>query len=112
MVPTLAVLCAFRKGRTLIRNVSHLRLKESNRIESLVCELRKIGARAEETESGLTVEGTGRLHGAAIETYNDHRIAMSFAVAGLAIPGIRIGNPECVGKSFPGFWHEIGRLTV
>jgi 3-phosphoshikimate 1-carboxyvinyltransferase len=109
MVPTLAVLGAVRPGRTTITNVSHLRIKESNRLAALTAELLKIGVRAEETDDGLVIEGD-RPHGAEIETYNDHRIAMSFAVLGLAIPGIRIKNERCVDKSFPGFWGELKKL--
>ncbi len=109
MVPTLAVLAALRPGRTIIRNVAHLRIKESNRLEALVTELAKTGIRAEETDDGLVITG-GTPRGAEIETYNDHRIAMSFAVLGLCVPGMRIRNPDCVGKSFPGFWEELGKL--
>lgn len=109
MVPTMAVLAALRPGRTFIRNVSHLRLKESNRLAALVTELAKTGVRAEELEDGLVIEG-GTPRGAEIETYNDHRIAMSFAVLGLVAPGMRIENPGCVGKSFPGFWTELDKL--
>ncbi|HOT47520.1 MAG TPA: 3-phosphoshikimate 1-carboxyvinyltransferase [Syntrophales bacterium] len=109
MVPTMAVLAALRPGRTFIRNVPHLRLKESNRLAALVSELSKTGIRAAELEDGLVVTG-GTPRGAEIETYNDHRIAMSFAVLGLAAPGMRIRNPGCVGKSFPGFWDELEKL--
>ncbi len=109
MVPTLAVLAAFRRGQSIITNVPHLRIKESDRIAALVNELRRIGVEAKETADGLIVAG-GKPHGACIETYNDHRIAMSFAIAGLATPGIRIGDRRCVGKSFPGFWDELSRL--
>jgi 3-phosphoshikimate 1-carboxyvinyltransferase len=109
MVPTLAVLGAARPGRTTITNVPHLRNKESDRLAALVTELRKVGVQAEETSDGLVLQG-GKPHGAAIETYNDHRIAMSFAVLGLAIPGIRIQNEDCVDKSFPGFWDELEKL--
>jgi 3-phosphoshikimate 1-carboxyvinyltransferase len=109
MVPTLAVLAAFRQGQSIITNVSHLRIKESDRIAALVNELKKIGVAAKETADGLIIAG-GKPHGACIETYNDHRIAMSFAMAGLAVPGIRIGDRNCVGKSFPGFWDELSRL--
>jgi 3-phosphoshikimate 1-carboxyvinyltransferase len=109
MVPTLAVLAALRPGRTVIRNVAHLRIKESNRLEALVTELTKTGIRAEETGDGLVITG-GTPRGAEIETYNDHRIAMSFAILGLAAPGMRIRNPDCVGKSFPGFWAELDKL--
>ncbi len=109
MVPTLAVLAAFRRGTTEIRRVAHLRIKESNRLAALVSELNRIGAKAREEEDGLVIEG-GNLHGAAIETYNDHRIAMSFAVAGLVVPGMTIKNPRCVDKSFPTFWDEFKKL--
>ena len=109
MVPTLAILAACRPGRTIITNVAHLRIKESNRLEALVRELTKTGIKAEETEDGLIIDG-GQPHGAEIDTYNDHRIAMSFAVLGLVVPGIKIKDPDCVKKSFPGFWEELGKL--
>ena len=109
MVPTLAVLAAFRQGRTSITNVSHLRLKESDRIAALVNELHRIGVNAKERDDGLVIEG-GKPHGAEIETYNDHRIAMSFAIAGLAVPKMKIQDKLCVGKSFPGFWDELKKL--
>jgi len=109
MVPTLAVLAACRPGRTIIKKVAHLRIKESNRLQALARELTKTGIRAEETEDGLKIEG-GRPHGAEIETYNDHRIAMSFAILGLAIPGIKSNAPDWVQKSFPGFWEELKKL--
>jgi 3-phosphoshikimate 1-carboxyvinyltransferase len=110
MAPTMAVLSAFRPGRTVISNCAHLRIKESDRISSLVTELNRIGVGARETPDGLVIDG-GRPRGAQIETYNDHRMAMSFAVAGLAAPGMRIANERCVNKSFPGFWDALGRLT-
>jgi len=112
MVPTLAVVSALRKGRTVIRNAAHLRHKESDRIGMMILELNRIGARAEETRDGMTIEGGGSLRGAEIETHRDHRIAMSMAVAGLVVPGIRIRDPDCVGKSFPGFWAEFNKLYV
>lgn len=109
MVPTLAVLSAFRKGLTTITNVSHLRIKESDRIAALVNELNRIGVIAKEQDDGLYIIG-GKPHGADIETYNDHRIAMSFAIAGLVIPGMKIKDRLCVRKSFPGFWNELKKL--
>jgi 3-phosphoshikimate 1-carboxyvinyltransferase len=109
MVPTIAVLSAFCKGTTKIDRVAHLRIKESNRLAALVTELNKIGATAREEGDSLMISG-GELHGAKIDTYNDHRIAMSFAVAGLIVPGITIQNPRCVDKSFPGFWDELKKL--
>jgi len=111
MVPSLAILAAFREGVTVIKNVSHLRLKESNRLEALVNELNRTGIDAEESADGLIIRG-GVPHGAEIETYNDHRIAMSFAVAGLLAPGIKIKDKKCVGKSFPAFWDEFEKLYI
>jgi len=109
MVPTLAILAAFRKGRTLITNVAHLRIKESNRLVAMVKELNRIGIEAEELPDGLMVEG-GRPAAASIHTYNDHRIAMSFAIAGLLIRGIEISDKKCVNKSFPEFWKELKKI--
>ena len=109
MVPTAAVLAAFRHGVTDFSRVAHLRIKESNRLAALVAELGKMGIAAREEEDRLIVTG-GQPRGAAIQTYNDHRIAMSFAVAGLAVPGMTIENPHCVDKSFPSFWEVFGQL--
>ncbi|MBN1662399.1 MAG: 3-phosphoshikimate 1-carboxyvinyltransferase [Deltaproteobacteria bacterium] len=109
MVPTLAVLAAFRKGQTVITDSAHLRIKESDRLTAVVSELCRVGIAAEETADGMIIQG-GIPHGAVIETYSDHRIAMSFAVAGLVAPGIEIADRECVGKSFPGFWDELKKL--
>jgi 3-phosphoshikimate 1-carboxyvinyltransferase len=109
MVPTLAVLAAFRNGKTTITNVAHLRLKESNRLLALANELSRTGIEVQETADGLIIEG-GSPHLAKIETYNDHRIAMSFAVAGLAVRGIEITDKKCVDKSFPGFWEELKKI--
>jgi 3-phosphoshikimate 1-carboxyvinyltransferase len=110
MVPTLAILAACRPGRTVIKNVAHLRIKESNRLEALVRELTKTGIEAKETGDGLIIEG-GNPHGAEIDTHNDHRIAMSFAILGLRVSGIKIKDPDCVNKSFPGFWDELEKLS-
>jgi 3-phosphoshikimate 1-carboxyvinyltransferase len=108
-VPTVGVCAAFRKGRTLITNVAHLRIKESNRLAAMVTELNRIGITASERSDGLLVEG-GDAHPASVETYNDHRIAMSFAVAGLVMPGMEIADKKCVDKSFPGFWKELAKI--
>jgi len=109
LVPTLAVTAAFASEKTVIQNIGHLRLKESDRIHVLAVELGKMGIRAKEGENWLEVVA-GKPHGAEIETYDDHRLAMSFAVAGLAIPGVKIGGEQCVNKSFPGFWEELQKL--
>jgi len=109
LVPTLAVVAAFAEGETLIGNVAHLRAKESDRLAAVSTELEKMGVAAEATEDALLVRG-GRPKAAVIETYDDHRMAMSFAVAGLRVPGIAIENERCVDKSFPDFWEVFQRL--
>ena len=109
LVPTLAVTAAFAPGKTMIQNIGQLRFKESDRIHALAVELGKMDVRVKEGENWLEVEG-GKPHGTDIETHNDHRLAMSFAVAGLAIPGVKIGGEQCVNKSFPGFWEELQKL--
>ncbi|MFH1256549.1 MAG: 3-phosphoshikimate 1-carboxyvinyltransferase [Candidatus Diapherotrites archaeon] len=111
---TLAVVAAFAKGKTKIKNIGNLRLKESDRITATVNELKRIGAKARELKDGIEITGGAQaLHGAEIETYNDHRIAMAFAVAGLRVKGVKIRNPECVNKSFPEFFsvlESLGRI--
>ena len=103
MVPTLAVVAAFADGTTLIKNVSHLKAKESDRLSSVVNELSKMGIEASCSDTGLAVKG-GSPKGSEIDTYGDHRMAMSFALAGLKVPGIVIKDEKCVEKSFPKFW--------
>lgn len=109
IVPTLAVTSVFADGPTIIRNVANLKYKETDRLKALAFELRKIGANVEERQGGLAIKRK-RLQKAVIETYNDHRMAMSFAIAGLAVNGIRIKNPNCVAKSFPDFWEKFNLL--
>ena len=109
VAPTLAVVAAFARGVTRLRNVGHLAVKESNRLEAVIAELDRLGIGAELQGQDLVVSG-GNPRGARIETYNDHRIAMSFAVAGLRVPGIVIRDPACVEKSFPRFWKVLESL--
>jgi 3-phosphoshikimate 1-carboxyvinyltransferase len=109
MVPTLAVVAAFAEGTTVIKNVSHLKSKESDRLISVVYELVKMGVDARCSDHELIVTG-GRPHGAVIETYGDHRMAMSFAVAGLVAGGTIIRGESCVEKSFPNFWEVFEGL--
>lgn len=110
-VQTLAVVAAFAKGKTYINGLSHLKVKETDRIEGPKKELIKMGVTVESTENSLTIEG-GNPHRADIETYGDHRMAMAFAVAGAKIDGIEIKNPEVVNKSFPEFWNELNKIGV
>ena len=110
---TVAVLAAFCPGVTRIRNVWNLRVKETDRIAALANELRKIGATVEELPDGLHIEGDPeRLHGADIATYDDHRMAMCFGMAGARIPGMRIQEPGCVAKTYPGFWDDLQAVGV
>jgi 3-phosphoshikimate 1-carboxyvinyltransferase len=102
-VPTLAITAAFAEGTTVIKNVSHLKSKESDRLAAVVNELSKMGISARCSDDELMITG-GHPRGTEIETYGDHRIAMSFAVAGLAAPGTIIRDERCVEKSFPNFW--------
>jgi 3-phosphoshikimate 1-carboxyvinyltransferase len=109
-VPTLAAVALFAEGSTNIRNVAHIRHKETDRIAAVATQLRKLGASVVERADGLTIK-PGPLRPATIATYNDHRMAMSFAIAGLRIPGVKIENPRCVDKTYPGFFSDLANLT-
>ncbi len=109
MVPTLGVVAAFADGVTEIQNVAHLKAKECDRLAAVAAELSKMGITARCTGSGLTIQG-GVPHAADIDTYDDHRIAMAFSVAGLKTPGVRIREQRCVEKSFPTYWKVFERL--
>lgn len=106
LVQTLAVVASFVPEETVIRGVSHLRFKETDRLRALAKELRRMGVYVEELEDGLKIEGGGHRSGVEISTYRDHRMAMSFAVAGLKVPGLQIKGEGCVKKSFPDFWRK------
>ncbi|GAB2591824.1 3-phosphoshikimate 1-carboxyvinyltransferase [Streptomyces capparidis] len=106
VVPTLAVVAAFAEGATLITDIASLRVKECDRIAAVTTELRKMGVTVEEFPDAMRIVG-GVPHGAVIDTYDDHRIAMSFAVAGLRTEGVVINDPGCVAKSFPTFWETL-----
>ncbi len=107
---TLAAIAPFASGPTRITGIGFIRRKETNRINAVVTELRRLGIRAEEETDGLVVY-PGVPAAGAIETYDDHRMAMSFAVAGLRAPGIAIKNPGCVSKTFPAFFTVLERLA-
>jgi 3-phosphoshikimate 1-carboxyvinyltransferase len=108
-VQTLAAVALFAAGPTTIRNVGHIRHKETDRIAALATELRKLGATVEERPDGLRIT-PGPPRGAAIDTYHDHRMAMSLALAGLRIPGVVINDPGCTGKTYPGFFLDLDRI--
>jgi 3-phosphoshikimate 1-carboxyvinyltransferase len=110
---TVAVLAAFCQGETRITNVANLRVKETDRLRALATELRKLGAQVTECPDGLQIHGhPDTLHGAEIATYDDHRMAMCFGMAGARLPGIRIQEPGCVAKTYPGFWEDLQRVGV
>ena len=94
----------YAKGKTTIRNVTHLRHKESDRLATVTSEWKKLGSRIVELADGLVIHGGEKLAGTLADPQNDHRIAMSLAVVGLRVPGLLIRNENCVSKSFPGFW--------
>ena len=108
-VQTLAVTALFAEGETVIQGIGNLRIKETDRISALANELSRLGAEVETGEDFLIIR-PGDYKGAEIETYNAHRMAMSFAVAGLKIPGICIKNPKCVEKSFPDFFKRFANF--
>lgn len=105
-VQTLAVVALFAEGPTRVRNVAHIRHKETDRIAAVANELRKLGAQVVEHDDGLEIT-PGQHTPAAIDTYEDHRMAMSFAIAGLRIPGIIIRDPGCVAKTYPRFFNDL-----
>ncbi len=108
-VLALAVVALFAEGPTRIRNVANLRIKESDRLAALETELRKLGARARADADSLTIE-PAPLRPAAIDTYDDHRMAMAFALAGLRQPGVAIRDPGCVSKTWPDYFAMLARL--
>ena len=109
MVPTLAAIAPFASSPTTIRDVAFIRHHESDRIRALATELRRLGASVIDSEDGLEIQPS-TMHPEAIETYDDHRIAMSFAVAGLKLPGVVISDPDCVAKTFPDFFDRLSEL--
>jgi len=110
MVPTLAAVALFARGKTTIRNVPHLRYKESDRLKSIALEWDRLGNKVQEPADGLIIYGGQRLSGTVVDPHDDHRIAMSLATIGLRVPGIKIKNENCVSKSFPRFWELWAKI--
>lgn len=106
---TLAAVAPFAEGPTRIRNVAHMRHKETDRVEAVVIELRRLGLEVEEFEDGMLIH-PGPMHPATIATYDDHRMAMSFALIGLKSPGVSIADPECTAKTYPQFFQDLAKL--
>ena len=109
-VQTLSAVALFADGATRIYDVANMRHKETDRISALVTELRKFGAEVEEHDDGLRISPSAR-HGAQIDTYDDHRMAMSMALVGLATSGVVIRNPGCTAKTYPGFFTDLAACT-
>ena len=110
---TLAAIAPFATNPVRIRNIEHTRRQETDRIAAMVAQLRRLGVKVEEHRDGVTI-APSKPEGSTIDTYKDHRVAMSFALVGLRVPGIRINDPGCVGKTFPTYfnvWNQIRRST-
>ena len=111
LIPVLSVVASVAAGETKVENAYRLRLKESDRLKSTADLLRALGGQVEEKEDGLVITGVPALHGGAVETQNDHRLAMSAATAACAATGeITVDNDGCVAKSYPRFWEDFSSL--
>jgi 3-phosphoshikimate 1-carboxyvinyltransferase len=108
-VPTLAALAPFARRPVTIRNVAHVRLQESDRLHAVATELQRLGVRVRALEDGLCIEPSA-IRAAVVDTYDDHRLAMSLALIGLRVPGIGIRDPECVRKTFPDYFARLETL--
>lgn len=109
-LPVIALMAAFAKGNTIIKDASELKNKESNRIESVANGLINTGAKVTPTDDGMIIEGDSTFHEGIIETNDDHRIAMTFSLLSLLIPGIQLDNPGCVNISFENFYDTINSI--
>ena len=110
-IPIFSIAALFAKGTTMIKNAEELKVKESNRIKALATELKKLSGKVEETTDGLIIEGGYTLSGNKVTSYNDHRIAMSLAIAGLKTTGnMEIDNINCINVSFPNFFNILENL--
>ena len=107
---TLAAIAPFADSPTHIRGIGFIRAKESNRISDTCTELRRTGVEVQEHPDGLTIQPCKIIKPADIHTYNDHRMAMAFALIGLRAPGVRIENPACVSKTFPDYFKVLETL--
>ncbi len=111
-IPIIAIMAAFARGTTIIKDAAELKVKESNRIQVMVDNLKSMGADIESTDDGMIIHGGKDLHGAIIDSHMDHRIAMSFAIASLLADGhMTILDKNCVDISFPTFYQDLNRLA-
>jgi 3-phosphoshikimate 1-carboxyvinyltransferase len=110
-VMTLAAVAPFADSPTVIENVAHIRHKETDRLAAVAAELRRLGVRVDERPDGLTIYPAARIVPATIHTYDDHRMAMAFALVGLRVRGVRIADPDCVAKTFPDYFARLSALV-
>ncbi|MBU1888103.1 MAG: 3-phosphoshikimate 1-carboxyvinyltransferase, partial [Candidatus Omnitrophica bacterium] len=111
-IPVIMVAACFAKGKTVINGIKELRVKETDRVRSMVTNLRKMGADIEVKGEGCRVKGGGPLHGAMVSSFGDHRTAMSMLIAGLAVRGVKVKDTGCIKKSFPGFQKTLSNLNL
>lgn len=112
-IPMIAIMAAFADGQTVIRDAAELKVKETNRIDTVTAGLKAMGADITPTDDGMIIEGTGHLNGASIQSYLDHRIAMAFSVAGLASDGeTQIVDSQCVDVSYPEFYATLNSISI
>ena len=112
-IPMIAIMAAFADGQTVIRDAAELKVKETNRIDTVTAGLKAMGAVITPTDDGMIIEGTGHLNGASIQSYLDHRIAMAFSVAGLASDGeTQIVDSQCVDVSYPEFYATLNSISI
>ena len=112
-IPMIAIMAAFADGQTVIKDAAELKVKETNRIDTVTAGLKAMGAVITPTDDGMIIEGTGHLNGASIQSYLDHRIAMAFSVAGLASDGeTQIVDSQCVDVSYPEFYATLNSVSI
>lgn len=112
-IPMIAIMAAFADGQTVIRDAAELKVKETNRIDTVTAGLKAMEADITPTDDGMIIEGTGQLNGASIQSYLDHRIAMAFSVAGLASDGeTQIVDSQCVDVSYPEFYATLNSVSI
>lgn len=110
-VMSLAAIAPFADSPVTIRNIAHIRIKETDRIAATATEMRRLGIEVDERENSLTIH-PGEVQPGVVQTYDDHRIAMSFAISGLKAGGIKIADPACVSKTVPRFWDILDNLLM
>jgi 3-phosphoshikimate 1-carboxyvinyltransferase len=109
---TLAAIAPFASEPTVIENVGHIRHKETDRLKAVAVELTRLGVQVEERSDGMTIYPAERILPATVQTYDDHRMAMAFALIGLRAEGVTIADPECVRKTVPDYFARLSHLVA